>query len=508
MRSIYDALILGSGFAGSLLGWILAKEGWNVLLVDPGRHPRFAIGESSTPTADFLIAHLAQRWNLPALAPLACWGSWKTHYPDLICGKKRGFSYYRHHPGQPFADDGVHSQSLLVAASCEERWSDTHWLRSSVDQFLARQACGQGATLCEAAVVSDARFDAADHQWTAAIRSGEGTSTVRSRWLIDASGGGAASAKFVDNRSDDAWMRTHTRATFAHYDRVKPFAPAAGPHDSFEGDDAAQHHVFDDGWCWMLRMDNGITSVGVVEKLPGTIESRRRPIPGAAVEPMCPLQDKLARYPSVAELMADARQVAPESGPLTTGRLSRCRRRAQGDGWILLPSAYSFVDPLHSTGIAHSLSGVARIAGALLGDAAQAKCLLHRYGQQLRQETRWLDTLVAGCYQGLPSFSRFVAFASLYFVAAIRFEAAMESDPMQWPDGFLQAGDSAMRAVAEELIRQVSDPSSADEDFVQSVRERISPWNTVGLLEPASRNRLHHTAAPKYGVLGTTVSLS
>ncbi len=33
--------------------------------------------------------------------------------------------------------------------------------------------------------------------------------------------------------------------------------------DTFDGDDAAQHHVLADGWMWMLRFDCGITSVGI-----------------------------------------------------------------------------------------------------------------------------------------------------------------------------------------------------------------------------------------------------
>jgi FADH2 O2-dependent halogenase len=28
-------------------------------------------------------------------------------------------------------------------------------------------------------------------------------------------------------------------------------------------DDAALHHVFDGGWVWVLRFNNGITSAGV-----------------------------------------------------------------------------------------------------------------------------------------------------------------------------------------------------------------------------------------------------
>ena len=54
-----DVAIVGSGFAGSLTASCLARRGWRVALVERGRHPRFAIGESSTPLANLLLEELA-----------------------------------------------------------------------------------------------------------------------------------------------------------------------------------------------------------------------------------------------------------------------------------------------------------------------------------------------------------------------------------------------------------------------------------------------------------------
>ncbi len=50
-ESAYDVIILGSGIAGSVTGAILAKHGARVLLVDATTHPRFAVGESMTPSS-------------------------------------------------------------------------------------------------------------------------------------------------------------------------------------------------------------------------------------------------------------------------------------------------------------------------------------------------------------------------------------------------------------------------------------------------------------------------
>ena len=54
-------LIIGSGFSGSLLATILAKSGVKVILIDRQSHPRFAIGESSTPTATLILKSLIKR---------------------------------------------------------------------------------------------------------------------------------------------------------------------------------------------------------------------------------------------------------------------------------------------------------------------------------------------------------------------------------------------------------------------------------------------------------------
>ena len=55
-----DVAILGSGFAGSLTALILDRIGLSVVLLERRSHPRFAIGESSTPAADFVLADLVQ----------------------------------------------------------------------------------------------------------------------------------------------------------------------------------------------------------------------------------------------------------------------------------------------------------------------------------------------------------------------------------------------------------------------------------------------------------------
>ena len=503
MNALFDAVIVGSGFAGSILGKILAKNGWRVAIVDRAKHPRFAIGESSTPTADFLLAYLADRWQMPDLRPLAAWGTWKETYPEINCGKKRGFTYFAHSPDRPFRNCPDHSSSLMVAASQTDYWSDTQWFRSDVDMFLARQSVTSGCELFEDVGIEDVCRN--DSSWRIRIMDRDNernTREIKTRWLIDAGGGGDFSERWLGNQRDDDWMKTQTASLFGHFAGVKSFADQLDPvspidaASGFRADDSAQHHVVPNGWMWMLRFDSGVTSVGIVQPTrfwkPIRTASEASHIWNRWVE----------QYPSICQLLQNANPVEAGDGALRwSDRLSRCRRRAVGDGWVQLPTAYGFVDPLHSTGIAHALSGVLRIAELLVADGTVDSSLSSRwvaYDEQLRREIEWIDLLVGGCYRSLPSFPSFCAFAAWYFVAAIQFERVMARDPSRWSNGYLSCEIKHMQERALLSYHQLS--NQCEQSNIESIRRAIEPWNDVGLLEPVQGQRIPHTAPPKYSV--------
>ena len=130
---------------GSIMAMVARRLGRRVVLLERGRHPRFAIGESSSPLAGILIEQLAERYDLPRLAPLAAYGDWQRHYPQLGCGLKRGFTFFRHDAGRRYRTAPDRSNQLLVAASPCDELADTHWLRSDVDAWLVGEAVALGA---------------------------------------------------------------------------------------------------------------------------------------------------------------------------------------------------------------------------------------------------------------------------------------------------------------------------------------------------------------------------
>ena len=117
MTTRCDIAIVGSGFAGSLLARILAKLGRHVVLVERATHPRFAIGESTTPLANLSLERIAKRYGLPDCYQLAAHGRWLEHLPHLRRGLKRGFTFYRHHPHEQFANDRLERMILRNVAT-------------------------------------------------------------------------------------------------------------------------------------------------------------------------------------------------------------------------------------------------------------------------------------------------------------------------------------------------------------------------------------------------------
>ena len=110
-------------------------------------------------------------------------------------GLKRGFTYYRHHPGAAFADRGLDSERLLVAASPDDAIADTHWLRADVDHHFVREAVASGVDVRRPRWSSiGASFDAGGARLEGNAPGGARLD-VRARFVVDASGPGGFLAR-------------------------------------------------------------------------------------------------------------------------------------------------------------------------------------------------------------------------------------------------------------------------------------------------------------------------
>src|SRR5436190_6818461 len=422
MKTDFDIAVVGSGFGGSLTAMIARRLGRSVILLERGRHPRFAIGESSTPLANLWLDELARRYDLPRLLPLAKWGSWQKTYPQIACGLKRGFTFYHHQFDRPFDYHPDHRNQLLVAASPRDQIADTHWYRADFDHFLVGQAQQYGVEYRDRCRVRIAAWFGSEA--TLEIERPGEQFKAKARFLIDASGPrgflhralGLAEAPFENFPP--------TQALYSHFTEVKrweelapgPDTPIPAEPPPYATDDAAVHHVFAGGWIWILRFNSGITSAGVAAT--DTLATTLRLAEGAAA-----WERLLQRLPSLRELFGEATARLPF---VHAPRLSFRCATAVGPRWALLPSAAGVVDPLLSTGFPLTLLGIERLAGILEAglDSSRLEERLNDYARQTLQELDVAAKLVSALYSSMCDFPLFSALSLLYFAAASFTETA------------------------------------------------------------------------------------
>jgi FADH2 O2-dependent halogenase len=212
--------IVGSGFAGSILARILQIQGHRVLLLDRQKHPRFALGESSTPLAAICLERLAARYGLDDLHALAAWGRWMERLPHLRRGLKRGFTFYGHEPGRAFANGPANERRLLVAASPTDRIADTHWLREDVDHHLTREAGAAGVEVLEEVDLTG--LEKLPGGWRLSGMHQARSVHFEADLLIDASGPGGFLARHLPIPTVETGL--HTSLVFGHFEGMADFA--------------------------------------------------------------------------------------------------------------------------------------------------------------------------------------------------------------------------------------------------------------------------------------------
>lgn len=487
MTGAFDLAVVGSGFGGTLLAAAARKLGRTVVLLEKGTHPRFAIGESSSPLANVLLEQFAEEFDLPELRPLAKWGTWRRERSEIACGLKRGFTFFRHETGVPFETTADRGGQLFVAASPRDEVADTHWYRAEVDELLLRHSRAAGAAYIDRVELRSfaEKGDGVEIEGT---RLGEPVA-IRAKFAVDASGPRGFLAGALDLEGGGFPGFPATQGLLTHFEGVARLDET--PSFDFEGapypaDDAALHHVFDGGWIWVLRFSNGIVSAGcaVTDALAKEIDL---PSGGEAWSRL------LSRFPAVRAQFSGARPLLPW---VHSPRLSFRVRRASGTKWALLPSAAAFVDPLLSTGIPLTLLGIERFARAIREDWGSSRFAV-RIEKESRRSLDEADAaadLVAALYANFGDFPVFSALTMLYFAAASFSESARRlGRPALAPSFLLQSEPRfgpALRNICAEARRtqNVRRPPERRRELIESVRRAIEPFNIAGLADPARRN--------------------
>lgn len=468
MSKDFDFAIFGSGFGASIMAMILRRLGYSVFLLEKGRHPRFAIGESSTPFASLLLERISEEYELPALRPFCEWGSWRRAHPEIPCGLKRGFTFFHHTAGEPLDLDDP-ERRLLVAASPADAVADTHWHRPAFDHLLAREAQRLGAELEESAELLSLKHD---DRWHIRFRSRSGEAVCRAGFILDASGHHSTIPARLGVARESIPGMPGTSGLYAHFRGVRPLPGIGADAENwpYPPEAAAVHHLFEGGWIWVLHFNNGITSAGAA-----LTAGKARDIGLATAAPADVWRRLLRQCPSLDEQFREASLVTPM---FTAPRLSFQCGRASGPGWVLLPSAAGFVDPLLSTGFPLTLLGITRLARAFTGTAAPKSAELESFEAATFSELRTAAALVSALYAKLDLPVEFSRLTLLYFAAMSYTETAWRLGKTQLAPGFLLSGHPRFPA----SLRQICAAAAAGEPITEErIRSVIEPFDAAGL---------------------------
>jgi flavin-dependent dehydrogenase len=201
--------------------------------------------------------------------------------------------------------------------------------RSDFDEILFRNAGVKGATTIESCRVTRVEFGEGEARVSARREDGRET-TWRARFVVDASGRDTVLAnQFAIKRKN---KQHNSAAIFGHFSGATRLSGRA------EGNITV--FWFAHGWIWFIPLSDGTTSVGAV-CWPYYMKTRK-------TDPSQFLLDTIALCPPLADRLRDAKLVAPATA---TGNYSYVAERTAGRNYLMIGDAYTFIDPVFSTGV-------------------------------------------------------------------------------------------------------------------------------------------------------------
>jgi FADH2 O2-dependent halogenase len=441
--------------------------------------------------SNLALEDVARDYDLPWLAPLAEFGSWKKFYPTIPVGLKRGFTFACHQPDRHFEPRSDHATELLVTASPGNDVGDTHWLRSDFDHFIVQQSVAAGVPYFDQVNLSN--LDQGP-PWRLIGTRAQETIDITAAFVVDATGFDGVLTKALRIESSPDGMQTRSWSVYSHFEGVDRWADvqrelgadlSAHP---FACDDAALHHVLAaDGWMWVLRFDNGVTSAGTL------FDPRRRP-PDSRRSPIEEWDAALARFPSIARQFRGARPVLDWR---RTGILQRRAKQVVGPNWAMISSAAYSLDAMFSTGNSHAMLTIQRLVRLVDRHLARPTlpAELAHYAAALNREIDFLDHLVHGCYLSFGCFPLLAAWTMYYFTGAIAAEHRRRDGSATREEEILSSHipefrRGVMRSYAElKRIVRSGRPAPGDvKNFERQVAQDIAPWNIAGLCDAQKMN--------------------
>jgi len=336
--------VIGGGPAGATIAALLAEQGRDVVVMEKAQHPRFHIGESLLPANGALFERLGVRQQIERIG-MPKWGA------EFV------------------SPAHAHTASVEFADAWDKQMPYAWQVRrADMDEILFRQAAAKGARTFENARVRGVDFDAdgADVQ----VDFGGGLrQTWRARFVVDASGRDTVLANKFKAKMKNP--RHNSSALFGHFRGAKRLPGKMEGHISI--------FWFPHGWFWFIPLADGTTSVGAV-CWPYYLKSRDKPLKAFFL-------DTIAMAPKLAERLQGAELV--DDAVHATGNYSYEATHCSGEHYLLLGDAFTFVDPVFSSGVLlamHSaFRGVDVVTACLDKPAAEAAAARQAFEREMRK---------------------------------------------------------------------------------------------------------------------------
>ncbi len=360
-----DVLVLGGGPAGSTAAAVLASKGHRVLVIERERFPRYKVGESLLPYCYFPLERLG------------------------MIDKLRSSSFVKKYSVQFVTIDGRVSTPFYFFRHFDHDASQT-WqvLRSDFDQMLLDNAVERGATAVMGAMAKRLLRNGDACEGLVVEHGGE-LHEVRAPVTIDCGGRHGFAATRLgwivpDPGLNKVAIWTYYRAAMRDTGRDEGATTVA--------------YLPDKGWFWYIPLPDDMVSVGIVADREYLYRD------GKHLETIFERETRENRW--IRRHLAPGRRCEPVR---VTAEYSYRSKYCAADGLVLAGDAFTFLDPVFSSGVLLALLGGERAALAVdsasrAGDFSASR--FASYGAEMCAGVEAMRKLVYAFYEETFSFAR------------------------------------------------------------------------------------------------------